>query len=322
MERKPSIDENSDIEKIAEANFERNLQEFGINIISEQDLVKIKPHIGEGGFGKVYKGKYFDNIVAVKKIKLVNKFSSVFNDILNEILVILKADCKDIPKFYGIMKNKKNVYHLVFEFLDGKNLKDIFMTLDDKANLTILRDLALILDEFHRKLLIHRDIKPGNVMIESGNKVRLIDFGVSKIAQHTSTFTKAQMGTVVYMSPEIFLIDSDKFINNTEENVRPVPVSIKSDIWALGVMISEIFSKVKPWSNFSKNKKFSDNLIIQALKRQTKFPIPDNLDQEIRNLVEKATSIDPEKRPSAKEVQEIIDEIIKQKYSSGTEENK
>lgn len=293
------------MEELAEQAFEKNLSEMGINIISDGEVTKDKPAIGEGGFGKVYKGKYQDNIVAIKKIKLEDdsgEKKDVYNEILSEIKNILFADHPNIPKFHGIWKNK-GFYHLVFEFINGKSFKNCYVDMDKKTKLEIFRDLCEILKEIHSKKLIHRDIKPDNVMIEPGNKPRLIDFGVSKIASKTSTFTKVQMGTTPYMAPEMFDVD--------EESVseKPVPVSTYSDIWSFGCMISEVFSGIKPWHK-NKQQNLTEIYITSRLSSRAKFPIPAEIDEDVKELIERATAIDHLERPKAEDLKEMIDKLI------------
>ena len=298
-------------EAIMEQNFESEIIKIGSTIIPENEVVK-ECVVGEGGFGKVYKGKYQNQTVAIKKIKLEEKEPEIFESLLNEIKVIMKANNPEIPKFLGLMK-KKGKYHLIFEFITGKSLKELYPQLSYKDKLIVLYDLCGILESFHAKNLIHRDIKPGNLMIEDGLKVRLIDFGVSKIASHTSTFTKAQIGTVPYMSPEQFQIDLDRFSDPNIDDVKPVPISTKSDIWSLGVMISEIFSGIKPYFNLSKKRSPTEQMITGRLTGNKPFPIPNNLDDDIKEVVKRATEVNPEKRATASEIKTMIKALMDKK---------
>ena len=180
--------------------------------------------------------------------------------------------------------------------------------MDRKTKLNILHDLCGTLEDFHAKKLIHRDIKPDNVMIEAGNKPRLIDFGVSKIATKTSTFSKVQMGTVPYMAPEMFNFD-EELVDVNDSNAKPVPVSTYSDIWSLGCMIAEVFSGLKPWHK-KKESNLTEIYIISNLTKRTKFPIPSFIDEDIKELITKATIYEPIERPSARELKDMISQIL------------
>ena len=182
-----------------------------------------------------------------------------------------------------------------------------------EEKLISLYKLSKILESFHSKSIIHRDIKPSNIMIKDDGTLKLIDFGVSKIASHTSTYTKIQKGTVPYISSEQFQIDLEKYKNPNIEDVKPVKISTKSDIWSLGVMISEMFSGVLPYYNINNNKRPNDFLIMKRLMNKMPFPIPNNLDDEIKEIVQKATLVDVDQRASAKDVREMIEKLIKNK---------
>ena len=298
-------------EEELERNFENELLKMGCPLIPENEIIKDK-QIGEGSFGKVYKGHYKENEIAIKKIKLIEKIPETYSNLVNEIKVIQKADTPEIPKFYGLMK-KKGCYRLIFEFISGKTFKEAYPLMKYEEKVISLYKLSKILESFHSKLIIHRDIKPSNVMIKEDGTLKLIDFGVSKIASHTSTYTKIQKGTVPYISSEQFQIDIEKYQNPNISDVKPLKISTKSDVWSLGVMTSEMFSGVLPYYNINNNKRPSDVLIMKRLMDKMPFPIPNNLDDEIKEIVQKATMVDVEQRASAKDIREMFEKIIKNK---------
>ena len=298
-------------EEELENNFENELLKMGFPIIPENEITKDK-QIGEGSFGKVYKGHYKNNEIAIKKIKLNEKVPETYSNLLNEIKVIHKADAPEIPKCYGLMK-KNGCYRLIFEFINGKTFKEAYPEMNYEEKLIALYKLSKILESLHSKLLIHRDIKPSNVMIKEDGSLKLIDFGVSKIASHTLTYTKIQKGTVPYISAEQFQIDLEKYKNPNITDIKPVKVSVKSDVWSLGVMTSEMFSGVLPYYNVNNDKRPNDFLIMKRLMNKIPFPIPNNLDDEIKKIVEKATKIDVEERATSKEIREMFETLIKEK---------
>ena len=298
-------------EEELEKNFENELLKLGYPIIPPNEIKK-DIQIGEGSFGKVYKGLYKDQEVAIKKLKLAEKVPETYSILVNEIKVIKKADTMEIPKFYGLMK-KNGCYRLIFEYISGKTLKDAYPSMNYEEKLISLYKLTKILEAFHSKLLIHRDIKPSNVMIKYDGTLKLIDFGVSKMATHTLTYTKIQKGTVPYISSEQFQIDLEKYQNPGINDIKPVKISTKSDVWSLGVMISEMFSGILPYYNINNNKKPNEYLIMKRLMNRTPFPIPNNLDEDIKNIVLKATMIDVEERASAKDIREMLENLIQKK---------
>lgn len=277
---------------------EDSLNALGTTIINDDEIVKIKPCIGRGGFGKVYLGKYKDQDVAIKKIKLSGEEVDIIGEILNEIKIVMQCQHPRFPKFYGIWKHNKS-YRLIFEFIKGPTLKDIYGKMDKKQKLDVIEQLCDILNDVHQTKMIHRDIKPGNIMIEEGNKVRLIDFGISKIASKTVTFTGSQSGTTPYMSPEYFDVMVD------ESTQKPIALSAKVDIWATGCLISEILSGVSPWANKCKN----EYAIIKRLTTSSDFPIPANIDDDVKEIIKKCTQNQPSGRCTAADIKNEIAKI-------------
>ena len=154
--------EDEEVEEL-EKKFEEELMKINCPIILETEITKEKV-IGEGAFGKVYKGHYKNQEIAIKKIKLIEKAPEIYANLVNEIKVIKKADTPEVPKFYGLMK-KGGYYRLIIEFIRGQTLKDAYPNMNYNGKLIALYKLSKILESFHSKLLIHRDIKPSNVML-------------------------------------------------------------------------------------------------------------------------------------------------------------
>ena len=139
-------------------------------------------------------------------------------------------------------------------------------------------------------------------MITEENEVKLIDFGVAKIASKTLTFTGYSLGTTCYMAPENFEVDGE-----IEPTDKPIAITTKADIWSFGTVISELFSQVKPWSN----KCNSSISIERKLVNKDRFPVPKNItDNNIVNLIKKCCQIEPNLRYSAGDLIEKIQELI------------
>jgi len=278
------------------------LKQLGVKRIDEESVIK-QEIIGKGGFGSVFKCIYDEKIVAMKELQMANGITDEsLHEITNEINFIQKAQHDNLPKFFGVMISKSNILGLIFELIVGKTLKDLADDMDDKTKLSVVYQLFEILEPLHNIKLIHRDIKPANIMIESGNKVRLIDFGISKIASNTTTFTKGSTGTTAYMPPECFDVDIEQDIAND----KPISISTKIDIWALGTTISEIFSGgIIPWSKKCKNVM----AIELSLVRKKPFPIPEEVKNEIAIKIIKACCvIEPNDRASASDILQLLKE--------------
>lgn len=280
--------------------FKLRLQELGFKNINVSDYVKEK-EIGKGGYGKVYKGTFEGKTVAIKELFIECKDKQAFDEILKEITFIETAKNEKLPHFYGVSISEDSMISLVFEFINGKSLNDIYKEMNDKDKLDVIRQLTEILVFLHERKLIHRDIKPQNIMVEENNNVRLIDFGVSKVAEHTSTKTANQMGTTCYMAPENFDVDVEN-----PDNTRPIAITPKADVWSVGCMISELFSGVQPWG------KLNQINIERKLTIKAPFPIPKDIKNDmVISLITGCTNVEPTERFSSKELLEKITEGIK-----------
>jgi serine/threonine-protein kinase len=275
---------NEKIEKVCKEN--------NIPIINYDELKKNKPAIGEGSYGKVYSGYFNNRKIALKKMKFEKIEDEFILEILNEIktMSIASEVTQSVPKFYGLWKGKKSVGHVI-DFIDGKSLSKLINTLSKKEKISVMIQLCEILKAIHSKNMIHRDIKPENIIIAEGLKVFLIDFGVCRIAKRVITMTTKPKGTPHYNAPEtVDVVECD--------DDYAFGISTKADIWSLGIIISELFSGEVPWSSVAKNEHHINCLIIQ----QRDFPIPPNIDPEIKDIITDCVNYQIDERPTAEEV--------------------
>ena len=142
--------------------------------------------------------------------------------------------------------------------------------------------------------IIHQDIKPANVLIDSNGNYSITDFGISAKKENriNSYYEDASSGTLVYMAPERFT-----------ENAEPLP---ESDIWALGATLFEIVTGDVP---------FGDEGGLAQEKGKTVPNIDQKIPNEIKKLIYSCLEKEPSKRPSA---QQIVDLISERRLSKGS----
>jgi serine/threonine protein kinase len=271
-----------------------------VGIIPKDDIVKLAV-LGEGKFGKVYSGKYKDMDIAIKKMIFDNLDNETIDEIINEIKNLQVAEITHVPKFFGVWKGvKEKHYHLIFELINGKTLREVmeFLTLDDK--LSIIYQIADISSTLHKKKLLHRDIKPENIMIVLDTKaVKLIDFGTAKLATKTVTFTSKAVGTTFYMAPDFYNFEND------DDSDKPISNSHKVDVWSIGCMISELLSGTYPWHNVTKSETKIEALLIKGHP----FPIPKAIDDnfpQFKTLIERCTQTNPDQRCTSEDIKEFL----------------
>ena len=285
--------------KVLNDEFESHMKKFNITIIPEKDIEKKKPHIGEGSFGKVYKGIYKGKEIAIKKLKL-DQDANAF-DIINEINSVRLCDHNKIPKFYGVWKNSKNYFNLIFEFVNGETVDKCLNKLKEEEKFKIILEVCEVLMDIHKLKLIHRDLKPGNIMIDKKDGVLtayLIDFGTSKIASHTVSQTQTQSGTVAYMAPENFCV------NVNSDNEGSIDISTKFDVWSLGCLICFILTGIKPWNGKQ------DSFVINNISSHRKYPIPKTISPEIAEVLKLCFIYSPKDRISSEELYEKLKAVF------------
>ena len=160
--------------------------------------------LGSGGFASVYKAldTWLKKIVA---IKIPHQQGSDLNKLLVEPQLLARLDHENIVKLISA-EIQDNIFFIVMEYIDGQSLEDIITQkgkLNTAESIPIIRQIACAVDFAHLNNIIHRDLRPANVLIEKSNKVRVADFGISKLLEN-APHAKTIIGTPPYMAPEHF----------------------------------------------------------------------------------------------------------------------
>ncbi|WP_372365805.1 protein kinase [Candidatus Uabimicrobium sp. HlEnr_7] len=197
---------------------------------------EIQKKIGIGGMGAVFKA--FDSTLQrAVAIKLVLGISN--NErFLIEAQTTAKLNHANIVSLYDIVKLGEDSFAMVMEYIDGKTLAEVLRDeniIEEKRALHIVRDVAQALQNAHKMHIVHRDIKPGNIMIDSQNIVKVTDFGLAKMLSSEQDVQVTQpnmiLGTPVYMPPE---------------QIQGEVVDGKSDVYSLGVTFYQLLSGKLP----------------------------------------------------------------------------
>lgn len=170
--------------------------------ISRGDLVPkaltIDNLIGEGAFSKVHQGlwtKKNEQIsVAVKQFSLLDSSEQRRDMLLKEIRALCKVDCKCLVRFYGAFL-EKDIVTLVLEFMNRGSLEQLLLkkkaggALEEKFVASLSYQILWGLSYLHHEKIIHRDIKPGNILIHSSGEIKLCDFGIVSLSEQTLSST-------------------------------------------------------------------------------------------------------------------------------------
>jgi branched-chain amino acid transport system substrate-binding protein len=267
---------------------------------------EIRSEIGSGGMGKVYKAydPALDILVAIKVLKLeLARKERFVKRFMREARSAARLDHAGLVTIYGAGQNNEQ-YYFVMQYLEGQPLDDLVRwrgVFSSDEVISILRPLAEALDYAHRNGFVHRDVKPGNIIVGPDGKAKLTDFGIVHAAQETSlTETGTVLGTPRYMSPE--------------QAKGTKKVDGRSDQYSLAVVAYEMLAGRVPF--------LADNTLALLHKIVYDSPPPlrplrPDLPRQVDKVLSKAMAKDPEERyPSTSAFVEDLEEALDKEPSS------
>ncbi len=274
------------IDYIKNYNLKNNNNEYPKTTL---DFYKIGRSIGHGAFGKVNIALHIlsGHIVAIKSFnKLKNKFPR--HKILAEIKLMKKLrNHKNIIKLFEYLETE-TYFCIIMENIPGGNLLNIINKMSkipEKLSKYIFKQLIEGIKYIQNQGIVHRDIKPDNILIDLNNTIKICDFGVSKEVKQNQLL-KDSCGTPAFVAPEI-LLDSpyDPF---------------KCDIWSSGVVLYTMLSGVVPFRGNN------DHQLHKSIL-SGKFTQLNDISIECQDLISKLLEVNPNKRIK-------IDNILSHKW--------
>ena len=269
------------IEKIKQYGKEHNFVEYPKTDLS---YYKIGRSIGHGAFGKVNLALHIlsGQIVSIKSF---NKKKNIFSisKIKNEVKIMSKLrKHNNIVKLLELFETEEH-YCLVMENIVGGNLLNAINKMNKiPENLAkiIFKQLIQALQYIHSNGIVHRDIKPDNILLDLDNTIKICDFGVSKIIPE-GQLIQDSCGTPAFVAPEILL----------EYPYDPYP----TDIWSSGVVLYAMTTGFFPFRGVNETQLHES--IISG-----NFPKPKDVSNELNDLLSKILNINPKKRISLKNI--------------------
>jgi WD40 repeat protein/serine/threonine protein kinase/DNA-binding SARP family transcriptional activator len=245
---------------------------------------KLLEQIGAGSFGAVYRARHpeVDREVAIKVIlpqyanqpDFIRRFET-------EAQIVAHLEHPHIVPLYDYWREPDSAY-LVMRYLRGGSLASLLEhgVLDLEALMTLVQQLAAALGAAHREGIVHRDIKPGNILLDESGNFYLSDFGIAKdiSVDPQASSTGGIKGSPLYMSPEQLLGQ---------------PVTPRSDIYSLGLVLYQVLTGTPP---------YTDDSVAALIERQLHQPLPlvtalrPEIPEEIDQVLQVATSKQPDRR--------------------------
>lgn len=280
-----------------------------INLENLNNNYKVEKKIGSGAMGDVYLAldKRLERYVAIK----ILKFSSIRRDDLEEFTSRFKVEAKSIARLnhtnivgiYDIGSENDSNY-MIMEFIDGNNLSTVINSAKQKIPLNLIVSIAFqiagALEYAHENNIIHRDIKPDNIILSKKGVVKVTDFGIAKFGQsklNLSDETQTIVGSILYSSPEQ--------LKNSDQ------VDFRTDIYALGVTLYELITGFPPFYDSEDTKETITRIFTEEPEDVRRF-YP-GIQPDFVKVLQKCLEKSPQKRfQTAKELKNALIPFLKE----------
>ena len=232
------------------------------------DRYEIGRRVGRGGMAEIFQARdiLLDRSVAIKVLFAEFAVDPAFVERFRR--EAQSAAGLNHPNIVGVYDwgRVNNTYYIAMEFVDGRTLADIIRQNNNFTPVQVcdvISEVALALDSAHQNGVIHRDVKPGNILISTTGQVKVADFGIARALgagiEQNLTQTGAVMGTATYFSPE---------------QAQGAPTDQRSDIYSLGIVMYEMLAGTVPFTG--------ENAVAIAYKQVHEDPTPlDRLNKSI-----------------------------------------
>lgn len=259
---------------------------------------RIDGRLAAGGMGEVFRATHVElgRPLALKMMKPELSGDSSFVDrFRREAMTASRLGHPHIVDIIDSGRTADGQFYFVMEFLEGESLADVIARgpVDPRLALTLVSQMAEALDSAHKAGVIHRDLKPDNVIVlQRGGRpfVKLVDFGLAKAvspsADQKQTTVGIIMGTPQYMAPE---------------QAAGLPVDSRADLYALGLVLYELLMGEPPLTGETAS-------LVMAAHISTPAPrLPDRFSSTLRDLVARMLAKHPDVRPAS--MADVLDEL-------------
>jgi eukaryotic-like serine/threonine-protein kinase len=271
------------------------------------DKYHFEKFLGRGGFAAVYKVMNL-SLGRVEALKVLlepqEERSNFATRFIQEAKVSASLDHPNIVRVYEFGQHE-DIFWFTMQYIEGATLADVLKskkTIDEVSAVRLTLPLLDALEYSHNRGVIHRDIKPGNIMLDAQGRPYLMDFGIAKsMGSLLKTQTGCFLGTPVYVSPEQAAGES---------------IDCRSDIYAIGVTLYEMLTGEYPFP--------AADGVQSIIMRLTNDPIPlsqirPDIDLEFETITMRALEKEPDKRPaSASEMHSILYHFLENHHKQET----
>eukprot|EP00250_Pteridium_aquilinum_P013536 c21400_g2_i2 orf=780-4208(-) len=264
------------------AKSDRALEDVAEWEIPWEELV-IGERIGLGSYGEVYRGDWHGTEVAVKKFLDQDLSGDALLEFGSEVRLMKRMRHPNVVLFMGAVMRAPNL-SIVTEFLPRGSLYRLIHRSnnqpDEKRRMRMALDVARGMNYLHTStpVIVHRDLKSPNLLVDKNWVVKVCDFGLSRIKNNTFLSSKSTAGTPEWMAPEV---------------LRNEPSNEKSDVYSFGVILWELVTLQQPWGGMNPMQ------VVGAVGFQHRtLDIPENVDPALVRIIRQCWQSDPALRPS------------------------
>lgn len=275
-------------ERAEKSILERSAAELAVPLVDSPGQVVLNRYelvrpLGSGGMGTVYlaRDRTLGRTVALKFLpRHVAADPDAILRFRNEARAASALDHPNIAVVHDTAQAEDGRPFIVMGFYEGETLSDRIARgpLSVSEAVSIATEVARGLAAAHAAGIVHRDVKPSNILVAPEGSVRILDFGIAKVANQTVTGPSATLGTVAYMSPE---------------QTRPGEVDGRTDLWSLGVVLYEGLTGQRPFAA-------GDNAaVIHAIRNDEPRPLRQlrpEVPEALARIVERCLHKEPDRR--------------------------
>ncbi|KAJ3694917.1 hypothetical protein LUZ60_000294 [Juncus effusus] len=258
--------------------------------------ITLGERIGLGSFGEVYKGDWHGTEIAVKKFLHQDISSDALEEFRSEVRIMKRLRHPNVVLLMGAVTKVPNL-SIITEFLPRGSLFRLIHRpnnqLDEKRRLRMALDVARGMNYLHNctPMVVHRDLKSPNLLVDKNWVVKVCDFGLSRMKQNTFLSSRSTAGTAEWMAPEV---------------LRNEPSDEKCDVFSFGVILWELMTLQQPWEGMNPMQ------VVGAVGFQhRRLEIPAHLDPVISQIILQCWQTDSKLRPSFGEIMAALKPLLK-----------
>jgi len=265
--------------------------------IEERYIIEEK--LGRGGFGTVYKA-WDKNVERFKALKVIDNIfyddKRVIADLKHESLLLMELNSRYVVRIWDIHL-KGEIKFIDMEYLEGGDLEDLLLSYPDrkvpeKSVIKLMKQISKGMSDIHNNRIIHKDLKPQNIMKTKSGDIKIMDFGISETFRSSKSRLKetSKSGTPVYMSPEHLLGKN---------------VGKEADIWSFGVMIYELLSGRQLYTGQSQTD------VLTQIKERPEYEPIEEVSKKLNRILKRCLQYEYQERfRNFDEVYEAIEYMI------------